>query len=58
MGDLQTPRGRDSEENRKWQDEIRARANRSLGILGEGAIYRADGKFLNIHRHPVRGYES
>jgi hypothetical protein len=48
MKKLQTSRIRDSPENRAMQEEIRARANYSLAVLGMSFVYHGSGRFLNL----------
>jgi len=50
MKKLQTSKIRDSPEDRIMQEEIRRRANYSLGVLGMSFVYHGSGRFLNLRR--------
>ena len=39
---------RDSKKHREMQRQLRARANRSLAILGKSFVRHGSGKFLNL----------
>ena len=48
----------DSLTNKEMQKQIRDRAMYSLAVIGMGAVYRAEGRFLNIRPVERRNLQS